>query len=437
MILLEYLLQKQQNKHRLLLIIVLEVSPVPKATSHITFIFLFITALTGIIMRYTLLSTNQSLIPYSFLLHGHSHIALLGWTFLGVFLIFLKLTWHELNAKNQAIWIVVSTLFITSLMFIAFLYQGYAVYSIIFSTLHIGIEYWMVVFIFKRLKEMNNMPTYSRLFIKGALISLVISSVGPFALGGFGMAGMKESPLFEMAIYFFLHFQYNGWLYLMLIGTFLIILHKKNIRFQHRLIQSSFWIYFISLFPAYVLSILWYGLGMTGKILAIFGSAGQFISIILLVTAILQKRKAIQEQFTQHIQMSLLFIFMLLIAKSVMEFGLLHDFFATLIFDTRPVIVGYLHLMLLGFISIFILTQYQITGLLDEQKNTVLYGLAIFIFGFVINELVLFISGLAGWNGWNIPFTNELLFIASILLFIGILLIWSSRFLKVKTDKPS
>src|SRR5699024_2628484 len=224
-------------------------------------------------MRYTLLSTNQSLIPYSFLLHGHSHIALLGWTFLGVFLIFLKLTWHELNAKNQAIWIVVSTLFITSLMFIAFLYQGYAVYSIIFSTfhigigcflvstffitslmfisflyqgyafysiifstLHIGIEYWMVVFIFKRLKEMNNMPTYSRLFIKGALISLVISSVGPFALRGFGMAGMKESPLFEMAIYFFLHFQYNGWLYLMLIGTFLIILHKKNIRFQHRLI---------------------------------------------------------------------------------------------------------------------------------------------------------------------------------------------------------
>src|SRR5699024_3866505 len=84
--------------------------------------FLFITALTGIIMRYTLLSTNQSLIPYSFLLHGHSHIALLGWTFLGVFLIFLKLTWHELNAKNQAIWIVVSTLYITSLMFIAFLF---------------------------------------------------------------------------------------------------------------------------------------------------------------------------------------------------------------------------------------------------------------------------------------------------------------------------
>src|SRR5699024_2707284 len=113
----------------------------PKATSHMKFIFLFMTSLTGINIGYKMLSINQILIPYSFLLHGHSHIALLGWTFLGVFLIFLKLTWHELNAKNQAIWIVVSTLFITSLMFIAFLYQGYAVYSIIFSTLHIGIEY--------------------------------------------------------------------------------------------------------------------------------------------------------------------------------------------------------------------------------------------------------------------------------------------------------
>src|SRR5699024_9180592 len=116
---------------------------------------------------------------------------------------------------------------------------------------------------------------------------------------------------------------------------------------------------------------------------------------------------------------------------------LLHDFFATLIFDTRPVIVGYLHLMLLGFISIFILTQYQITGLLVEQKNTVLYGFGIFIFRFVINELVLFISVLAVLYAWNIPLTNELLFIASILLLIGILLIWSSRFLKVKTDEPS
>src|SRR5699024_2181014 len=131
------------------------------------------------------------------------------------------------------------------------------------------------------------------------------------------------------------------------------------------------------------------------------------------------------------------FIFMLLIAKSVMEFGLLHEFFPTLIFDARPVIVGYLHLMLPAFISIFILTQYQITGLLDDQKHTALYGLAILIFGFVIIDLVLFISGLAGWNGWDIPFTNELLFSASILLLIGILLIWSSRFLKVKTDKPS
>src|SRR5699024_12313801 len=103
--------------------------------------------------------------------------------------------------------------------------------------------------------------------------------------------------LFEFEIFFVFHFRYIGWLCRMLIGTFLIILHKKNIRFQLRLIQSSFWIYFISLFPAYVLSLLWYGLGMTGKILAIFGTAGQFISIILIVIAILQKKKAIQDQF--------------------------------------------------------------------------------------------------------------------------------------------
>src|SRR5699024_891015 len=89
---------------------------------------------------------------YDYILHGHSHLAVLGWTFLAMYCIFLVLIWPGLRQRKQAITIGILTFFITFLMFVAFLWQGYALYSIIFSTLHIGMEYWIVVFLFKQIK---------------------------------------------------------------------------------------------------------------------------------------------------------------------------------------------------------------------------------------------------------------------------------------------
>src|SRR5699024_5505930 len=97
---------------------------------HITFLFFALTALSGLIMRIMIISPDLPL-TFSNILHGHSHIGILGWTFLGVFIVFLSLTWDEIEKKKQAIAIIIATLFITLGMFIAFLIQGYALYSII------------------------------------------------------------------------------------------------------------------------------------------------------------------------------------------------------------------------------------------------------------------------------------------------------------------
>ena len=63
----------------------------PKSAVHLTFYFFMITVLTGVLMRYMLLSPGSAMLNFSHVLHGHSHVAILGWTFLGVFIIFLKL----------------------------------------------------------------------------------------------------------------------------------------------------------------------------------------------------------------------------------------------------------------------------------------------------------------------------------------------------------
>lgn len=110
-----------------------------------------------------------------------------------------------------------------------------------------------------------------------------------------------------------------------------------------------------------------------------------------------------------------------------MEFGLLIPGFSSLIYETRSVIIGYLHLTLLGFITMFILNLYQSTQLLDETKKRVTYGIAIFLGGFVVQEVILFCSALFAWtNGWIIPYQNELLLSATILLLVGICSIWTT-----------
>src|SRR5690625_615417 len=101
------------------------------------FIFLVLPALTGVWMRLFFFSATFHLLPYDHILHSHSHVALLGWTFFAVFIIYLFLNWGEIKQKRQAVFLCTTAFIVTLLMFIAFVYEGYALYSIIFSTIHI------------------------------------------------------------------------------------------------------------------------------------------------------------------------------------------------------------------------------------------------------------------------------------------------------------
>src|SRR5690625_3739457 len=254
----------------------------PKIFIHISFFFFMITALSGLLMRVTPF-VNLSFIPYGNVLHAHSHIAILGWAFLGSFLILLAVLWPSIKNMLHSIFLTI-TLSITSvLMFIAFLIQGYGLYSIILSTIHIFIEYWAIIFNYQQLKIQKRRSSIGTLFIKGSLITLFISSLGPFILAYISANQLQDSALFDMAIYFYLHFQYNGWLTLFLIGTFLLILQHKGIKIDNSLVRNGFWIYFISLFPWYFLSILWVDLGSYSNILATIGSIGQWVGVLLII----------------------------------------------------------------------------------------------------------------------------------------------------------
>lgn len=385
-----------------------------------TFLFFILTALTGIWMRVYQLSP-MAWIDYDHILHAHSHVALLGWIFIGVFITFLTL-YKKTGAKKQA-FIILLALFISSLlMFFAFLYQGYGLYSIALSTIHIFVEYWAGIFIVKHLKK-QRMPKSAKCFIIGGVIALFISSIGPYALAIISATGGKNLVWYDMSVYFYLHFQYNGWLTLMLIGLFIAILAERKIAMNESLLRHAFWTYFIAIFPGYLLSALWADLGITVQVIATIGIIGQSIGVVLVILAFKDAFIQARTEFSGLTWWMLLLTFALLLIKSTMELGMIHPGLAELVNTTRSVIIGYLHLTLLGFISMFILVQYQMQGIAKVDRYCI-YSFIIFFTGFVLNEMLLFLDALGQWTKFfTIPHFNEGLLLASILLGTGVVML--------------
>src|SRR5699024_3770225 len=288
-----------------------------------------------------------------------------------IFLLFLAVLWKQIVNKKQAIAICFTLVIVSLLMFLAFLYQGYGILSIILSTLHIFVEYWAAVFIYKQVKMLRPLHNLSALFIKGALIALVISSLGPYALAVISANGWKDYAIFDMAVYFYLHFQYNGWLTLCLIGLFIMILRFKKIHLHEKMFQLGFWIYFSALFPNYLLSVMWVEpVGVFVHVVGIIGSVGQWLGVLTIIFALKKSHINWKQHFSKLTRFSLWITLFLLLVKSTMELGLIFPNLAELVYETRSVIIGYLHVTLLGFISIFILTLFFIQDFLLVNKKS-------------------------------------------------------------------
>ncbi|BCY28347.1 hypothetical protein KK2020170_12150 [Flavobacterium okayamense] len=92
-------------------------------------------------------------------------------------------------------------------------------------------------------------------------------------------------------------------------------------------------------------------------------------------------------------------------------------------FGTRPVIIAYLHLVLLAIITLSLLFLLADEFLLNNQKK-IKISLTIFSSGVLLNETLLATQGFASIEYISIPFINEFLLIAAIILVVGAFLLY-------------
>jgi hypothetical protein len=386
---------------------------------RIAFINLLIVAFLGVIMRYKI-AYYLPFIEQKNFLHAHSHFAFTGW----VTHILMVLMWGYLynylpeeSLKNYK-WLVIANLVAAYGMLVSFPWEGYGIISIIFSTLSILISYLFAIIFWKDLNKIK-VKIISKYWFKAALLFNVLSSCGAFFLSYMMANKILHADWFLASTYYFLHFQYNGWFFFACMGLFSEWL-KENMSFKTQ--QKTFWLFALACIPAYFLSALWLSIPNWVYILVVLAAASQLTGWILILRSIYIKKAGFFKNISGQTKWLFILPAIALSIKFLLQLGSVIPALSKLAFGFRPVVIGYLHLMFLGVISIFIIGYCKMKQFIFTNKIAET-GIIIFVCGIISNELLLMVQGLSYMNYITVPYVNEMLLGAAVIMFGGILIL--------------
>src|SRR5690606_4450419 len=167
--------------------------------ASIPLLFFVLAAAIGLFLRWQFILPTPG-IRYTWFLHAHSHIMFLGWVTNVLFLAFIRYL-PEKDHKPALRWFVPAQILVAG-MLIAFPLQGYALYSITFSTLHTFLIAGLAIVFLRRTQHVR---TTSMRFARPALLFFGLSTFGPFSLGYLMSQGMSNTVWYNFSIYYYLH----------------------------------------------------------------------------------------------------------------------------------------------------------------------------------------------------------------------------------------
>lgn len=399
---------------------------------QISFLNLAIVALLGVVMRYKILYPLPFVDQKKFL-HAHSHFAFSGWVTLALMSLLISRLGNDSNEK--AIFRKYRPLLIANLltaygMLFSFPFEGYGLISIIFSTLSIFVSYWFAI---QYWRDLNRLPEkkVSSLWFKAGVLFNVISSAGAFTLACIMATKSTQTGIYLAAVYFFLHFQYNGWFFFACMGLLTHKLQYYAVKKEQLLRIYRLFVY--ACVPAYMLSVLWVKLPIWLYMLVVIAVVLQLAGWIITVKQI---RKLLRQNMlpVERLPRVLLALCGLAFSvKLILQSASVIPSLSHLAFGFRPIVIGYLHLVLLGVITLFIIA-YTIALKLIHINNFLRVGVITATAGILLNEIFLMIQGVADISYLPVPAMNFFLLIAAVILLSGFLTIFGSQQFKSKDD---
>lgn len=381
---------------------------------------LLIVALIGLLMRYKI-GFEFPFLDQKHLQHSHSHFAFSGWishTLMVLMIIFLEKRTKKIENRflEKYSSILTANLICAYGMLVFFIIQGYGLISIIFSSTSIVISSVFTYYFTKDLKLIPN-NNISKNWYKAALFFNVISSFGTFALAYMMVTKNIRQNEYLASVYYYLHFQYNGWFFFACMGLLFSYLNLKSS--ENQFFKRTFWLFFISCIPAYFLSTLWLDLPIWIYIPTVIAAFIQVYTWFRFLIIIKKTKRDFLENIPFFLRYILLFVGFALSVKFLLQLGSTIPVLSKLAFGFRPIVIAYLHLVLLAIISLFLLFYIYANHLIHFNKP-IKIGVIIFSIGVLLNEIILAVQGIASFSYTIIPFANEMLFGAAIILVSGI-----------------
>jgi len=396
----------------------------------ITLLNLFIVAVLGALMRYK--------IGFSFpyfnqknILHAHSHFAFLGWVTQGLYILLIQYLQEKTSNIDIKRYTTLLTLNLVCafIMLFSFFIQGYGLISISFSTLSILLACVFAYYFFKDFKAIKT-NRESVPWFKAALWFNLFSSLGTFYLAYMMASHNFNERWYLGAVYYYLHFQYNGFFFFMIMG---LSIHKLPALLpSYTYSKKIFNLFLVSVIPAYFLSTLWANLPVWLYVIVVLAA---FVQTFAWITFVQSIRKSLSSSIgsSYFVKYLILFVFTACSIKFLLQLGSTIPSISKLAFGFRPIVIAYLHLILLAVISFFILSYVYIFKLIRVNKSTTI-ALSVFSAGILLNEIFLGIQGVVSFAYLPVPHIQEALFVASLVLLLGGALLLLSQ---LKKESPS
>ncbi len=304
----------------------------------------------GLILRYAY-TGNLISFPFKYFLHAHSHVMLLGFLFNALLaLIWINFT-PAIDKVSYRYYIALQVCM--TLMAVTFLLQGYAFYSILFSTLHLWISYILLIRLWKRLEGNKTLL----LLIKFGIIFHFVSSLGPYSLGPLMVFELKNSPWYQQAVFFYLHFQFFGIFFTWLLA---LLVKKAKINISQKWVISIVF----SLILLYAHSLDY---NFNNWLIYFFGGLGSlilFYNLIVFWPQFIEQNKPIR------------YLYFIILIVAITNIIGSFPYMASLVVDNHFILIAWLHFLFLGLFVPFIWV------FINKKIYSILwicYGLTVFL----------------------------------------------------------
>ena len=379
---------------------------------------LLLVAVLGLLMRLKVLLPMPA-INQKFLLHAHSHFAFAGWVshalmVLVVAMVFNRQQHEKLPWRYQLT--VIANLLASYGMLISFFLQGYGLYSIMASTATVVVSY---VFAGMCWRDMANSDRHSIGFswLRAALLFLVLSSMGTFYLAHLMTSNNTDSRVQLASVYFYLHFQYNGWFFFACMALVQHGFSRIGVSVNHP--KAIFWLFALTCPINYLLSVLWWDMPAWLYVGVVAAVVAQSIAWAQWLHSCVANRLVLGRSFTAVAKWLLIGVATAATIKFVLQGLSVIPSLSQLSYSFRPIVIGYLHLVLLAVISLFIMA-YSYIGELLQINRLAIASTTVFVSGVIWNELLLMAQGISGLARTPIHHVPLLLAVAAGTLLIGI-----------------